>query len=78
MAPTRQEVTPLPPIHLMAPHPDPSQLADAQQVTRSLVELLQKWLVVCLGLLTVGLIALMISGMMTYRLAAPDQVKRPE
>ena len=63
----------------MAPNPPEFiHAADAEQVTRTLIETIQKWMVCCLCILTLGLCALMISGIISYRLAVPDNLKRAE
>ena len=76
--PSRPTVSALPAIYLMAPNPEATHTADAEQVTRTMIETIQKWMVLSLGILTVGLTALMISGLVTYNLSSPDSMKRPE
>ena len=77
--PSRHDLSPLPAVYLMAPNPPEFiHAANAEQVTRTMIETLQKWMVFLLGILRLGLTALMISGIVTYRLAAPDNLKRAE
>ena len=77
--PSRHNISQLPAVYFMAPNPlDFTHAADAELVTRTFIETIQKWMVFCLGTLTLGLCALMISGIISYRLAVPDNMKRAE